>query len=326
MCGHVLRLTSMISAKRAVNRTVTAIGPVLDRAPLPGLRSSLTRGLTVFIFHEVTDSPSEFHRHHRTYTSPEVFRQQLSWITDRFTVVAPTYLAQLGGSGHLPQNAALLSFDDSWAGIFRVALPILRESRLPAICFVNMGTVKGDPDLAAVRGYEVGRTTPSDLARMSSIDLELGERLIADVRVRYGDDASFRAYEGPTATADDLEEAARSGYVWFGSHLYHHWNIRTILDDLYAHSLAANSAALSEYDNALPAFAPPHGYAGEDGRDLFSIASQVGTKVIFTGRGTQNGDATGNIIDRVFFPPETAGPRSWWHATHLARIVGPRVG
>jgi hypothetical protein len=110
--------------------------------------------------------------------------------------------------------------------------------------------------------------------------------------------------------------------VWFGSHLYHHWDLRVAADDLYEESLALNAEKLGDYPNVLPAFATPHGYAGENGRDLRSVAKGQGVRVLFTARGTQNSDADRMIIDRVFLPPRSSNWRHWWQATHLARAGG----
>jgi peptidoglycan/xylan/chitin deacetylase (PgdA/CDA1 family) len=307
-----------------INRGVTALGPTLD-SRLPALRSRLTSGLTVFMFHEITDAPSELHRRHRTYTSPDVFREQLEWISGRFTVIRPTQLPQFGGSNRLPSNAALLTFDDAWAGTARVGFPILTEMSLPALWFLNLATVTArDPDLAAVRSYETKTGGGVGLAEFTSIDLRRGNELIDQVRERYGQDHSFRTYQGPTASPEDLLAAAGEHEVWFGSHLFHHWNIPLIRDDLYADSLARNAAGLAQYPNFLPAFAPPHGYAGEDGRDFAAPARHAGVKVIFTGRGTQNPGTNGYVIDRVLLPPEPSSRRSWWHGAHLARLTGTR--
>lgn len=309
--------------RKSVDRGVSAFGPRVDRV-LPQWRASLTRGLSVFVFHDVTPEPSPFQRQVQNFATPRLFRRQLEWIQGRFTVIEPGRLRSLGGTGVLPINAAILSFDDSWAGTFRHGLPILREMGLPAIWFLNMATVTGDPDLAAVRAYEATGNGGVGIFRPGQVDAGRGKILIRDVCQRYGEDPAFSAYQGVTATIRDLDHAAQGGGAWFGSHLYHHWDLRSVTDDLYEESLRANANALRRYPNLLPAFATPHGYAGEDGRDLLSPAARQGIRVLFTGRGTQNEDAEGDVIDRITLPGEPATPRSWWHATHLARLIGER--
>jgi peptidoglycan/xylan/chitin deacetylase (PgdA/CDA1 family) len=306
-----------------VNRSLTAIAPTADRL-LRVWRPALTDGLTVFFFHEVTSRPSAFHVQNQTWTHPDLFRRQVSWIADRFSVVEPGRLKQLGGTGKLPTDAAILTFDDSWAGVFRVALPILREMGLPAICFLNMATVDGQPDLAVVRSYDVIVPEPLGFGGARSVDLVEGRRLIDRIWDRYGGDNAFRDYQGPTADRNDLERASKEGGVWFGSHLFHHWDLRLAAEDLFEQSLAENRVELANYPNVLPAFATPYGYAGEDGRDPSRIPLQQGIRVTFTGRCTQNREVDGPILDRLSLPP-TQSPRAWWHATHLARVLGPRA-
>jgi len=307
-----------------VRKLVTGIAPRAETL-IPAWRSVLTRGLTVFIFHEITASPSAFQTTFNSYTSPEVFRRQLAWISRRFTVVDPLQLRQLGGDGKLPPNAALITFDDAWAGVFRVGLPILREYQMPGLCFLNMGTVDGAPDLAALRKYEGATSRFVGSGTQRPLDAETGRRILTEIREKFADDAAFRAYQGPTATRDDLALAAGAGNVWFGSHLYHHWDLRLISVELYEQSFTQNANALSAYSNHLPAFATPHGYAGNQGADPFSVPTRHGARVIFTGTGTQNGVTDSRILDRVWFPQEPASSREWWYATHRRRALGRRT-
>src|ERR1022692_2639020 len=59
-----------------------------------------------------------------------------------------------GGEGALPTHAALPTFDDAWMGVLGAGLAILSELELPALCFVNMATVEGAPNLGAIASYE----------------------------------------------------------------------------------------------------------------------------------------------------------------------------
>jgi peptidoglycan/xylan/chitin deacetylase (PgdA/CDA1 family) len=319
-------------ARAAVRGGIAALGPPLERL-VPPVRAWLARGLTVFIFHEVTSVPSLFHRTANTYTSPDVFLRQLSWITARFTVIEPARLRALGGSGELPHNAALLTFDDCWAGTFRVAVPLLQQLALPALCFLNMGTIRGDPDLVAVRAYELHQAAPHPNhifpgeaeAPGVQINVDHGDELVSRARKRYGSDQAFLTYQGPTATESDLRKAERSGSISFGSHLYHHWDVRDVADDLYEAALVRNSRALAEFSHSLRAFAIPHGYAGQGERDPFTVPFRLGTRVIFTGSGYQNNDPGRQVLDRAFFPAEPSPIRYWWYATHRKRLLGRRA-
>lgn len=290
---------------------------------IPRWREALTRGLTIFIFHEVTATPSEFLRLTAGSVHPDLFRAQASWIQRRFTVVAPTDLPQLGAELPLPGNAALLTFDDAWEGTFRTALPILQELGLPALCFVNMGTVAGDPDLAAVRRYRSlnGDEPPSD-----KWDRRSGARYLDEVKERYDRDPAFSTFQGPTVGAGDLARAAEKHDVWFGSHLYHHWDLRRITGDLFEESFDRNRRALEAIGSALPVFATPHGFAGDAETDVTTVPRRFGTELVLTGKARQNDDPASPVLDRLYFPGGFRRDREWWYATHRRRLLGPFTG
>jgi peptidoglycan/xylan/chitin deacetylase (PgdA/CDA1 family) len=299
---------------------ITAIGSRLD-ARIPSVKRALSRGLTVFVFHDVTDSPSNFQRDTGTYTPTHLFIEQVEWVRDRFAVVSPAALPQLGGKAPLPGNAALITFDDAWAGVFRTALPWLESVEVPSICFLNMATVEGDPDLGAARIYLRNRCG----TEWPKVDPEAGARLLSEVRSRFRADPEFARYQGQTATAADLERADTE-LVWFGSHLYHHWDVRMITRDLYAQSLRLNLEALRPYANALPALATPHGYSGSDDSWTIPMARELGHRVVFIGTGRQNPNGDRYVLDRLALPSGPSNACDWWHSTHRGRLLGSLIG
>jgi peptidoglycan/xylan/chitin deacetylase (PgdA/CDA1 family) len=289
---------------------------------LTRFRSFLTRGLTIFVFHEITDAPSEFQRTTDGYTSPSVFEAQMTWIGNRFDFISPVDLPQFGAPARLPERAALITFDDAWPGVFRTALPILASRGIPSLCFINMATVAGDPDLAAVRRYEE-RMLPAPRRRLESIiAAEAAPALLAEIRDVYARDSAFTAYQGPTATTGDLRHAADTHPVWFASHLYHHWDVTKLTPELFAASLRENSRALSEFDNTLAALATPY---GADIPAANTIPPDLAIRVVFVAHGGQNRVATSAVLDRVMLEPEPSGPADWWYAAHRRRLFGTLV-
>ncbi len=82
---------------------------------VPEVRRALERSLTVFVFHEVSDHPSEFAKQYDLAISTRTFRRQICWIQSNFNVVHPTDLLR---GMRLPNRAALISFDDGFLGSF----------------------------------------------------------------------------------------------------------------------------------------------------------------------------------------------------------------
>jgi peptidoglycan/xylan/chitin deacetylase (PgdA/CDA1 family) len=306
-------------ARAAVRHSVAAIGSRIDdhsRAP----RLRLSRGLTVFVFHEVTATPSEFQRGSRGYVSPEVFRKQIEWIGERFEFIAPTALLQLGGRGRLSPRAALISFDDAWAGSFRVGLPILGSLDVPALCFLNMATVQGTPDLSAVRRYERLHPPSAGPRFDRRLDADEADAVLQEIAAVYQHHGDYARFQGATATREDLDAVlATWDTVWFGSHLYHHWDIDRISDDLFARSLRANARALSAYGNSLPALATPYGRELHGRR---ALAQNLGVRVVFIATGGQNRDPGAPVLDRLVLEPEPSGRRDWWYSTYRRGLFG----
>jgi peptidoglycan/xylan/chitin deacetylase (PgdA/CDA1 family) len=285
--------------------------------------SYLRRGLTVFVFHEVTEQPSEFQRRASVYTPPAVFERQIRWIGRRFDVISPTQLGRLGGTGPVPANAALITFDDTWAGTFRTAVPLLETLGLPALCFVNTATAGGAPDLAAVRLYE-GLHPPEGGPRLErSIESSTAEAVLDEVTERYQANPEFAEFQGATATAEDLRRAARSGLVWFGLHLHHHWDLGLVDAELAGHSLRLNREAVGSYGNALPAFAPPYGRVVAW---LDRVCADAGVQQTFLAAGGQNDSADGSPVNRIVLPAGRGVSAELWFVTHRRRLFGRFVG
>lgn len=315
-------INAAVGRTRSLGRASgVAIGPSLDRR-FGRLRSHLLRGLTVFAFHEVTDEPSEFLRRRQIFTTPAVFERQIRWIRDRFDVISPTWLPQLGGEGELPTNAALITVDDAWAGAFRIGVPILESLSVPALYFINTATVEGAPDLGAVRAYE--RLHPPvggpRLARKHT--LATAQVILHEIAARYQTDPAFTSFQGATATAEDLAPAAGTGSVWFGLHLHHHWDLDLVDRELLEASLQDNARAIGLYGNALPAFASPYGRLAPL---LLPVAHAHGVTAVFGVGGKQNGSAAAPLINRITLPDEVdvpPVPAQWWYATHRRRMFG----
>lgn len=99
-------------------------------------------GAVVLEYHHVSDSgPAS------TRISPAAFEAQLDYLREAgFSVVPLTDLVVLLEKGKpLPEKTVAITFDDSYASVYRNAFPILKKRNLPFTFFVNTDAVGTSP-------------------------------------------------------------------------------------------------------------------------------------------------------------------------------------
>lgn len=87
-------------------------------------------GLYDGLVHETGSLPS-------TFVHVDNFAQQMAFIKKKYRVVSPQNILDcVDGKTDLPENAALITFDDGYESFYRLAWPILRTMELTALVFV----------------------------------------------------------------------------------------------------------------------------------------------------------------------------------------------
>lgn len=100
------------------------------------------KALTIVVYHYVRDVHLSVHRGIKAISS-SAFAEQLDHIRSRYTVIGPAALhAALRDGERLPDNAAMLTFDDGYIDHFSVALPMLFERRMSAFFFPPVRPVR----------------------------------------------------------------------------------------------------------------------------------------------------------------------------------------
>jgi peptidoglycan/xylan/chitin deacetylase (PgdA/CDA1 family) len=83
--------------------------------------------------------------------APDLFAQQLDWLQDQYNVITPqTFQAAVDGEGVVPDNAALLTFDDGFVDHFETVFPVLRARGLSGVFFLSQAASGAAPRLLAV--------------------------------------------------------------------------------------------------------------------------------------------------------------------------------
>jgi peptidoglycan/xylan/chitin deacetylase (PgdA/CDA1 family) len=281
----------------------------------------LDGSLTVFAFHNVSDHPAPFTEENGISVPVDLFEKQMEFIAENFNVIsAGSWL-----KGEVPKRAALVTFDDGYAGIFKNALPILSGMSLPSVVFMNMAPVFAEnywaervmflcQKVSSFQEFlaERGIATVQDAYRAH---LECTLDLVESYEAERGDayKNELPAYIEPYASPEDLEDSAGNPLVSLGSHSYDHFNIKKLSDEALAEQYQKNHAALSRYKGYLPLFAFPFGQPGS----CFSpaqvrVLEQNGALRFFTAWPRPNADPAARVLDRINLGPAEDCDRRLW--------------
>jgi len=274
----------------------------------------LTRGLSVFTFHDVTDRPSPFQVAADLATPTQVFRQQVEWIARTFDVIDPSILA---GSESLPSHAAAITFDDAWLGTFTNGFAILDELSLPAISFLNYCDIDNGVDAAALAAFEHGIN--SEFPSMKNRN------------DRPSDPDAFRVFQGDLATDSTIQYWNKHHRCSFGSHLYWHVLSTGATPAEFEESYLRNKYRLAELENGLDLMSFPFGQPGEHFDDSHVAAAQrLGAKRVFSARSRVNRGTLNFVIDRTSLSTQDSSPGTTLQYLHhrelrerLIRSSGP---
>lgn len=285
----------------------------------PPLKRVLEQSLTVFIFHDVSDHPAPFSRECDLAVGIHQFEDQARLIAEIFHVISVDDLL----ARRLPPRAALITFDDGFAGVFRQALPVLRRLRLPCTVFLNTAPVSGEP-LWASRAVYLCRHVPGFLgflaarkgrAALMEPHLACTPELVTEWERQHGDEyvSTLSTYTGPLATPDDLRAAADDPLVTFGNHGHNHYNFMLLPDAAVETNVRAADTALAVYRNYRPVFAFPFGGPGRSFTEHHvALLTQLGQQVFFSGVSRVNRDPFAPLLHRISLMAWHDTPRRIW--------------
>jgi len=243
----------------------------------------LKNRLPVFLFHEIGEKPSEFHRMAGTFIELQKFEELLNWISRTFIVRSLDAL--LSGQPVAP-NSCVLTFDDSWKGALTWGPELLAKRQMPATFFLNSSVLDGAPDLAAYAyltnpGQTWPTATVNDQIKVSS------------------ESPNIRSFSGETASWNDVKKLNSSLFT-LGNHLYWHSNVMTGSLADFEQNYFKNRDRLSEYGNYREILAFPYGRQ-EKHFDLTHIqkSTELGVLKAFSSNAGTNTRRTQFLLRRT---------------------------
>jgi peptidoglycan/xylan/chitin deacetylase (PgdA/CDA1 family) len=269
---------------------------------------TLKNGLTVFLFHDVTDSPSGFILETDMFSRFREFEKEITWINQNFEIIGIDDLL----NGELPKNAALITFDDSWLGIKLAIERVLVPLKIQSTIFLNIGTVLTGVDASALGGY----TSKSD--SLNKIDLYQ----IKDKNPECQDN-DFQSYQGELLTYEEILFLDSIPEVTFGNHLYEHFRASELTEEDFAYQVIQNHEQLQKFGSFRPVFAFPYGDSRMDfNKQQVEFVIRQGYKIVFKTESSRLRSYDGDIIlPRIHFSSKDSQVSDFWWATFRNQVL-----
>jgi len=295
------------------------------------VRRVFKNGLTIFLYHDVTDTPSRFAEEFGLAVPKELFAMQVSWIARNFRVMHPRALLE---GAPMPENAALITFDDGFHGAFANGLAQLEKMKLPSVIFLNMqAIIEQQPILSAVACYRERHLPQYDeFARAAGISgpfhLACTPEIMDRMNKQFGqvDLAAVSNYQGPFADLEMARRYANSELVVYGNHLYEHWNSAVLSQDDFIEQYVRNKRALEQFKNGAEIFAFPNGLPNKCfTKSHIELLTGLGARRIFSAAGGINRNPNDYLLGRMTVNARDNNDDILWCRLLRAAVSGQKV-
>lgn len=291
---------------------------------LPSAKRLIKDGITVFVYHEVTDTPSQFSIDYGLSVSINTFRKQIQWIQKHFNIIHPKQLTE---TALLPNNAALITFDDGMLNSFENGLSILDEMNIPSLFFLNMGSVVEQKPLVSAIACFLGQQSSAftNFCSLNKVEppfhLTFSPTIANDFLLQHNeiDNNALMEYQGQFASLPLVEKWSYSPNVVYGNHLYEHWNSEALNDDEFRDQYVRNEKLLMKFGNFRNFFAFPNGQPKTCFNERhIRLLKEMGAERIFSSSGHINSDKRPFLLDRISFGMYDQSNGAMWFKVGLA--------
>mgnify|MGYP003987400035 FL=1 len=259
----------------------------------------------IFVFHDITDHPSQFSKQYGLAISLESFSRQIDWIDRKYKIIHPL---DLTNSKNIPKNAAVISFDDGFLGSFENGLNILNKKGVPSILFLNMQPIIEQSPLVSAIACYIETSMPDfrffskkyDISSPLHLSLTASSLALFEKECKVIDKDSVLLYQGEFANIDIVKKWENSDLVVYGNHLYNHWNVLALSSDELKEQYLTNEELLSQFKNSVNFFAFPNGQPKTCFSECdVSLIRDLGAKKVFSASGGVNYDPSSFILNRM---------------------------
>lgn len=295
--------------------------------------------LRCVVFHHVADTDSAFTRGMGVTITPSKLESTLRFLA---TYYHPVSLQDVLNQSHgqaLPSRAVLVTFDDGYASVLEVAIPLCRRLGIPTVLFLNAAFLNNQrlsPDnlvcyVANTVGMALfnaaaqlvrGKDAPTLLTQADvfarffpSISLpEREEFLKTLIRLGRINEREVAAEAGLYLTSEQVRELSASD-VEIGNHTHSHVHCRNLLAGHFSDEIDRNRVELEVIaGKPVRSFSVPYGSSADLSIELRDHLCSSGHELIFLSQAVSNPIRPDQMrVDRV-------GPRAYSNDTLFVEL------
>lgn len=243
----------------------------------------------------------------------ERFQRQMNYLKARYNVRPVTMLyGQTENSDAPLRNGVVITFDDGLQNVYTTAWPLLKNLRLPAVCFVVPGLSEGQKQIWSCRLFELILKTPHTNIDLTSFGLErydleddvehratVAEKIMRVLKElpkhtidtildhvvsHFGQEVEFD--EGPfrLMNVKQIKEIAQSKEFDVGAHTYNHTVLSLLARQQQRKEITQSMDKLDEWGiQQVPVFCYP---SGRFNKETITLLREAGIKAAV---GTEDG-------------------------------------
>jgi peptidoglycan/xylan/chitin deacetylase (PgdA/CDA1 family) len=286
---------------------------------IPYLNNLRKNGLTVFLYHEISDTPSDFSLKYDLSVSNDVFRKQILFIKKNFNIISPDDLML---NKILPKNAALITFDDGLASTFENGINFLVSRDIPSIFFLNMSSILVPEYFlpAQLSFYSEREPNFKNFCKSENLYepyfLSMTPSIFEKFNSHYKkkmDNGNLLSYQGPFVKKRTLLDWDNK-LVFYGNHLYQHWNSKSLNDTEFLNQFKKNEELLLSFNKSVNFFSFPH---GQYSKHHINLLLDYGVSKIFCSSGGINKKPSVFFLDRMCLTNSENSCFLMWYKIYL---------
>ena len=275
------------------------------KAPYLKLRNK--NKITVFVFHEISNTPSFYLKENNLNLTFNKFKRIINLIEKHYNLISPKDIKKIVNI----DNPAVISFDDGFQGVFKKALPYLERKKIPSLHFLNMKPIiNKKPNISSTIQYlekydgkfqkflnKNNIKKPSYL----SVSPQIYDKYIKKFgEVSNNTKNKIKKFQGNLINQSQLRYWDKSKYVFYANHLYDHWNTITLNNSMLKFLFRENLYHLKKYKKFINFFAFTNGQPGTCFNFInFDTLKKMNCDLIFAASSGQNKIKSKIFLDRI---------------------------